>query len=92
MVGDGAMQAKGMAELTTIKRYRQEWEDQPVIVCVLHNNALNQVTRKEGLAAQKPMRLNVYVDPPQGPLVPLMIGEGTESSQTDETERSGLGA
>lgn len=44
MVGDGAMQMNGMAELITIKRYWQEWADPRLIVCVLHNNDLNQVT------------------------------------------------
>ena len=42
--GDGAMQMNGMAELITIKRYWQEWDDPRVIVAVLHNNDLNQVT------------------------------------------------
>lgn len=42
--GDGAMQMNGMAELITIKRYWQEWEDPRLIVAILHNNDLNQVT------------------------------------------------
>ena len=44
LVGDGAMQMNGMAELVTIKRYWQEWSDPRLIVAVLHNNDLNQVT------------------------------------------------
>jgi pyruvate dehydrogenase (quinone) len=44
MVGDGAMQMNGMAELITIKRYWREWADPRLVVCVLHNNDLNQVT------------------------------------------------
>jgi pyruvate dehydrogenase (quinone) len=42
--GDGAMQMNGMAELITIKRYWQQWDDPRLIVAVLHNNDLNQVT------------------------------------------------
>jgi pyruvate dehydrogenase (quinone) len=42
--GDGAMQMNGMAELVTIKHYWQEWSDPRLIVAVLHNNDLNQVT------------------------------------------------
>lgn len=42
--GDGAMQMNGMAELVTIKRYWQEWSDPRLIIAVLHNNDLNQVT------------------------------------------------
>ncbi|MBN3452982.1 thiamine pyrophosphate-requiring protein [Mycolicibacterium sp.] len=42
--GDGAMQMNGMAELITIKRYHPQWSDPRLIVAVLHNNDLNQVT------------------------------------------------
>ncbi|HWO63546.1 MAG TPA: thiamine pyrophosphate-requiring protein [Umezawaea sp.] len=44
LVGDGAMQMNNMAELITVARYRHEWADQRCVVCVLHNNDLNQVT------------------------------------------------
>jgi pyruvate dehydrogenase (quinone) len=44
MVGDGAMQMNGMAELITISRYWEQWEDPRLVVVVLHNNDLNQVT------------------------------------------------
>jgi pyruvate dehydrogenase (quinone) len=42
--GDGAMQMNGLAELITIKRYWQRWEDPRLVIAVLHNNDLNQVT------------------------------------------------
>ncbi|MBE1577986.1 thiamine pyrophosphate-requiring protein [Amycolatopsis roodepoortensis] len=44
LVGDGAMQMNGMAELLTIARYRELWSDQRCVVCVFHNGDLNQVT------------------------------------------------
>ncbi len=44
LVGDGAMQMNGLAELLTIARYRHRWSDQRLVVCVFHNNDLNQVT------------------------------------------------
>ncbi|WP_280274025.1 thiamine pyrophosphate-requiring protein [Nocardia wallacei] len=44
LAGDGAMQMNGMAELLTIARYRDRWSDPRLIVCVFHNNDLNQVT------------------------------------------------
>jgi pyruvate dehydrogenase (quinone) len=44
LVGDGAMQMNGLAELLTISRYRDHWPDQRMIICVFHNNDLNQVT------------------------------------------------
>ena len=42
--GDGAMQMNGLAELITIKRYWEQWSDPRLIVAVLHNDDLNQVT------------------------------------------------
>ena len=42
--GDGAMQMNGLAELITIKHYWEEWQDPRLIIAVLHNNDLNQVT------------------------------------------------
>jgi pyruvate dehydrogenase (quinone) len=42
--GDGAMQMNGLAELITVQRYWREWSDPRLIVAVLHNNDLNQVT------------------------------------------------
>jgi pyruvate dehydrogenase (quinone) len=43
-VGDGAMQMNGINELITISKYWQEWRDPRLVVAVLHNNDLNQVT------------------------------------------------
>ncbi len=42
--GDGAMQMNGLAELLTVSRYWREWTDPRLVVAVLHNNDLNQVT------------------------------------------------
>ena len=44
LVGDGAMQMNGLAELITIHRYWRGWQDPRLIVAVFHNNDLNQVT------------------------------------------------
>lgn len=44
LVGDGAMQMNGLAELMTITRYQDRWTDRRLVVCVFHNNDLNQVT------------------------------------------------
>ncbi|MFJ9755709.1 thiamine pyrophosphate-requiring protein [Streptomyces sp. NPDC101149] len=44
LVGDGAMQMNGMAELITVAKYYHEWEDPRLIVAVLNNQDLNQVT------------------------------------------------
>jgi pyruvate dehydrogenase (quinone) len=42
--GDGAMQMNGINELITIAKYWQDWADPRLVVAVLHNNDLNQVT------------------------------------------------
>jgi pyruvate dehydrogenase (quinone) len=44
LVGDGAMQMNGINELITIAKYRHLWADQRLIIMVLNNRDLNQVT------------------------------------------------
>ncbi len=44
IVGDGAMQMNGLAELITAAKYWHEWQDPRLIVAVLNNQDLNQVT------------------------------------------------
>ncbi|GAA2383495.1 thiamine pyrophosphate-requiring protein [Streptomyces coeruleofuscus] len=44
LVGDGAMQMNGMAELITAAKYRHQWEDPRLVVAVWNNQDLNQVT------------------------------------------------
>jgi pyruvate dehydrogenase (quinone) len=44
LVGDGAMQMNGINELITIAKYRAQWPDQRLVVLVLNNRDLNQVT------------------------------------------------
>jgi pyruvate dehydrogenase (quinone) len=44
LVGDGAMQMNGLNELITIAKYWQRWSDPRLLVLVLNNRDLNQVT------------------------------------------------
>ena len=44
MVGDGAMQMGGMAEMLTAAKYYKTWADPRFVVLVLNNEDLNQVT------------------------------------------------
>lgn len=44
MVGDGAMQMNGNSELVTVAKYWQRWSDPRLVVLVLNNQDLNQVT------------------------------------------------
>src|SRR3954447_18294526 len=43
VLGDGAFQMLGMNALVDLVKYRDGWSG-PCVVCVLHNNDLNQVT------------------------------------------------
>ncbi|MBB4932930.1 pyruvate dehydrogenase (quinone) [Lipingzhangella halophila] len=42
--GDGAMQMNGINELITLAHYAEQWPDPRVVVAVLNNGDLNQVT------------------------------------------------
>jgi pyruvate dehydrogenase (quinone) len=52
--GDGAMQMNGLAELLTIKHYYAHWQDPRLVVAVLHNNDLNQVTWEQRVLSGDP--------------------------------------
>jgi pyruvate dehydrogenase (quinone) len=55
LVGDGAMQMSGMAELITAKKYYKEWADPRLVVLVLNNQDLNQVTWEQRALQGDPM-------------------------------------
>jgi len=44
LVGDGAMQMNGLNELITVAKYWQRWSNPQLVVLVLNNRDLNQVT------------------------------------------------
>jgi pyruvate dehydrogenase (quinone) len=44
LVGDGAFQMNGMNELITVAKYWERWDDPRLVIMVLHNDDLNQVT------------------------------------------------
>lgn len=54
MVGDGAMQMNGNAELVTVKQYWEGWSDPRFVVMVLVNHDLNQVTWEQRALAGDP--------------------------------------
>jgi len=43
-IGDGAFQMLGLNELITIKKYVQKWDNPQLIIMVLHNDDLTQVS------------------------------------------------
>ncbi len=54
MVGDGAMQMNGNAELITVKQYWKQWKSPCFVVMVLANHDLNQVTWEQRALAGDP--------------------------------------
>ncbi len=44
LVGDGAMQMNGINELITVAKYYEQWADPRLVVLVLNNKDLNEVT------------------------------------------------
>jgi len=66
LVGDGAMQMNGLAELITIAKYRERWADQRLVVLVLNNRDLNQVTWEQRAMSGDPK----FVESQQLPDVP----------------------
>jgi pyruvate dehydrogenase (quinone) len=66
MVGDGAMQMNGTGELVTIAKYWKEWKDPRLIVLVLNNRDLNQVTWEQRAMSGDP-KLEASQDLPDFP-------------------------
>jgi pyruvate dehydrogenase (quinone) len=54
MVGDGSMQMNGINGLITVEKYWREWRDPRLIVLVLYNHDLNQVTWEQRAFAGDP--------------------------------------
>jgi pyruvate dehydrogenase (quinone) len=53
-VGDGAMQMLGLNGLITIAKYWRQWQDPRLIIAVLNNQDLNQVTWEQRAMASSP--------------------------------------
>jgi pyruvate dehydrogenase (quinone) len=53
-IGDGAMQMIGINALIDIARYAPEWSNQQLVIVVLHNDDLNQVTWEQRVMAGDP--------------------------------------
>ncbi|MBB4662383.1 thiamine pyrophosphate-requiring protein [Conexibacter arvalis] len=65
-LGDGAMQMLGINALIDLARYRDRWADQRLVVLVLHNDDLNQVTWEQRVLSGDP-KLDVSQQLPDFP-------------------------
>jgi pyruvate dehydrogenase (quinone) len=54
LVGDGAMQMSNLAEMITVAKYWQRWENPTLIICVFNNEDLNQVTWEQRVMEGNP--------------------------------------
>jgi pyruvate dehydrogenase (quinone) len=66
LVGDGAMQMNNMAELITVQRYWRRWADPRLVVCVLNNEDLSEVTWEQRATEGNP-RFAATQDVPNAP-------------------------
>jgi pyruvate dehydrogenase (quinone) len=53
-IGDGAFQMLGVNALIDIARYADRWENRQLVICVLHNDDLNQVTWEQRVMTGDP--------------------------------------
>jgi pyruvate dehydrogenase (quinone) len=65
-LGDGATQMLGINALIDVAHYRDRWPNQQLVVLVLHNNDLNQVTWEQRVLSGDP-KLEVSQDLPDFP-------------------------
>jgi len=88
LVGDGAFQMNGMNEMLTIAKYHDRWSDQRLIVLVLHNNDLNQVTWEQRVMEGDP-KFEVSQDIPDFPYARYAELIGLRGIRVDDPEHVG---
>ena len=86
MVGDGAMQMNGLAELITIGKYWQRWSDPRLIVLVLHNEDDPVRMRELGPDRIGHTRSRVTRFPDSDAIIPLRIFTSRANQFADEPE------
>ncbi|MGH3049644.1 MAG: thiamine pyrophosphate-dependent enzyme, partial [Gaiellaceae bacterium] len=88
LVGDGAMQMNGLAELITIAKYWQRWSDPRLVVLVLHNDDLNQVTWEQRAMEGDP-RYDASQDIPDFPYARYAELIGLKGIRVDDPDEIG---
>jgi pyruvate dehydrogenase (quinone) len=86
LVGDGAMQMNGLAELITIAKYWREWKDPRLVVLVLDNRDLNQVTWEQRVLAGDP-KLEAAQDLPAVDYAAFAESLGLAAARIDAPEQ-----
>jgi pyruvate dehydrogenase (quinone) len=88
LVGDGAMQMNGINELITIAKYRERWSDQRLIILVLNNRDLNQVTWEQRAMEGNP-KFEGSQDLPDFPYARYAEMLGLKGIRVDKPEQAG---
>jgi pyruvate dehydrogenase (quinone) len=88
MVGDGAMQMNGLNELITIGKYWRRWSDPRLVVMVLNNRDLNQVTWEQRALEGNP-KFDASQDVPDFPYARYAELIGLHGVRVDRPEQIG---
>jgi pyruvate dehydrogenase (quinone) len=88
LVGDGAMQMNGLAELITAAKYWKRWKDPRLVVLVLNNRDLNQVTWEQRVMVGDP-KLEASQDIPDFPYARYAESIGLRGVRVDRPEQIG---
>jgi pyruvate dehydrogenase (quinone) len=88
LAGDGAMQMNGLAELITVAKYWERWEDPRLVVLVLNNRDLNQVTWEHRAMEGSP-KFEASQDLPDFPYARFAELVGLRGIRVDDPEQVG---
>jgi pyruvate dehydrogenase (quinone) len=88
LVGDGAMQMNGNNVLVTVKKYWKEWKDPRLVVLVLNNHDLNQVTWELRAMSGDP-KLEASQELPDFPYAAYAESLGLRGIRIDRPEQIG---
>jgi pyruvate dehydrogenase (quinone) len=84
--GDGSMQMNGINALIDAARYWREWSDPRLILLVVHNNDLNQVTWEQRVLAGDP-KLDASQDLPDFPFADYARLLGLDGARVDDPDQ-----
>jgi pyruvate dehydrogenase (quinone) len=87
-MGDGAFQMLGVNALIDVARYRDRWSNQQLVVLVLNNRDLNQVTWEQRVLAGDP-KLEVSQELPDFPYARYAELLGLRGIRVDEPDQIG---
>ncbi len=88
LVGDGSMQMNGNSELVTAAKYWKRWSDPRLVVLVLANRDLNQVTWEQRVMEGDP-KLEASQDVPEFPYARYAESIGLRGIRVDRPEEIG---